>query len=129
MGAGDSDVKVVLYTEDFEPITVLDMPMWAIDRLQLGERIVLPQRTPFELCPPYKNVVIRDVPQFKKVQIWGERLLWKGCCKLVLVTNDETGALALDASWLPGQQYMVNGYKENVRGLAALLCAVMEGYR
>lgn len=118
-------MNVVIYTGDFEPITVLDLPVWLLDVLeQVGvARVAVAE-------PPKVTTAEDPVNSYgpKIVTIYCERLRWKdGTTKPILVTPDEELALLLRPEWLPGQRQAINHYKETIRGFQDLLIKHMRG--
>lgn len=119
-------MNVVLYTNDFEPITVLDLPVWLLEQMEkVGYVRVAVQE-------PLTNVLAKapeDLSQFlqpKVVTIRCEKLRWRdGTLKPILITPDEELALMLKPEWLPGQRAAVNSYKNTVRFLTDQLVKVM----
>jgi len=93
--------RVVLYTEDMEPITVIELKPWAEEYLCKHRGVSLAvhpidQLTwkPFE--PPTQAV-------FHQVYIRAEPMHRKGKTHLLLITGDEESALLLKSAFLPGQ--------------------------
>lgn len=119
-------MNVVLYTNDFEPITVLDLPVWLLEQMEkVGYVRVAVQE-------PLTNVLAKapeDLGQFlqpKVVTIRCEKLRWRdGTLKPILITPDEELALMLKPEWLPGQRAAVNSYNNTVRFLTDQLVKVM----
>ncbi|CAB5218707.1 hypothetical protein UFOVP218_74 [uncultured Caudovirales phage] len=111
-------MNVVLYTTDFEPITILELPKWLLDQLeQMGAIRVMIQPTQEMLL---ENPDLMLHPQ--TVSIFCERLKWHdGSTKTILVTPDEEIALVLRPTWLPGQTASVQGYKAVIRNLTEQL--------
>lgn len=93
----------VLYTLQLEPITVVDLPMSAWDRLSRGEVIRLQVEEPNGYLPSFVHPG-PDETVFHIVEVFGEPLRRKGFETLMLFTKDETQALRLRAGFLPGQQ-------------------------
>ena len=96
-------MQAVLYTNDFEPITVLDIPKWMWDRLMRGETIHIPVMRPFVFrsggyVPPI------DCDDSIAVHITGELLHRKGKRSLMLFTENDEHALLLRSDFLPGQR-------------------------
>ena len=110
-------MRVVLYTMDFEPITVLELPLWLLDQLERqGQvRVAVPPRLQDILKAAEQDVTM---PQMDIVDIYCERLKWKdGSIKTILMTPNDELALALRPDWLPGQQQAINWYKQTIHGL------------
>ena len=117
-------MRVVLYTQDFEPITVLDLPIWALEMAAKRQVVQLPVMPEFEFHMPADQVI--NVAVHKIVEIRSEWLVWKdGGRKQILITNQDESALLLKPSWLPGQQSAINGYQRDIKGLASLLANVL----
>ena len=121
-------MNIVLYTNEFEPITVLDLPQWLLDQLERQGAIRVAVQDPVrvnitkdqEWSEPWM------VPELKVVTIYCERLRWKdGTTKPVLVTPDEELALTLKPEWLPGQRQRVQSYQQAIRGLTDSLVRAM----
>lgn len=111
-------MNVVLYTTDFEPITILELPKWLLDQLEQSGIIRV-------AVQPTKEMLLEDpelmfTPQI--VSLFCERLRWHdGSTKTILVTPDEEIALILRPAWLPGQNASVQGYKAVIRSLTEQL--------
>ena len=96
-------MKAVLYTQQLEPITVVDLPMWALEKLGKGEYINIPVPLPPVLVPGRFPEPV-DLYREQRVVIHGERFTRRGCDVLMLFTNNEETALMLKAAFLPGQE-------------------------
>lgn len=116
-------MNVVLYTSDFEPITVLDLPLWLLDRLERHGAVRIAAVKP----PSWEDLTkppTHEPPE--TVTIMCEKLRWRdGSLKPILVTPDETLALTLRPEWLPGQQQAVQSYKAAIRELTQQLVKAM----
>lgn len=116
-------MNVVIYTEDFEPITVIDLPVWLLEQMekQGAVRVAVmrpPQLAPAELPGDFEAPPI--------VTIYCEKLRWKdGTTKPILITYDEELAMSLRPEWLPGQRGAINSYKQVIRGLTDQLVKAM----
>lgn len=116
-------MNVVLYSVDFEPITVLDLPQWLLEQLERQGHARVAVMRPVQLSD-YQDTA--DIQPPDVVTIYCERLRWKdGTVKPVLVTDDEALAMLLRPEWLPGQRQAVNGYKEAIRTLTDNLIKAM----
>lgn len=117
-------MNVVLYTEDFEPITVLDLPLWLMEQMERQGSARVAVMRPIQLSDYRDTDDMLHPPN--TVTIYCERLRWKdGTVKPVLVTSDETLAMALRPEWLPGQRQAINGYKQAIRVLTDSLVKAM----
>lgn len=108
-------MQVVLYTMDLEPITILDLPVWLLDQMEIngGARVAV-------YMPPEYMLEEHDLAahQPEVVTIMCEKLRWHNdTIKTILVTPNEELALMLRPDWLPGQRQAVNGYKKAIRHL------------
>lgn len=93
----------VLYTHDLEPITVVDVPMWALDILRSGGHVQMEVQLHVPLVPwQPESPVVCDAKAYA-VEITGELLRRRGSETLMLFTKDEVLALRLKAAFLPGQ--------------------------
>jgi hypothetical protein len=113
-------MNVVLYTPDFEPITVIDLPMWGIDRISTGERFRVAIPSPVS-C----HAISQSTPMMERIlqiSIYAERLIWRNKeKKLIFITDDDETALLLKASWLPGQQGEINSMHHTISLLSHAL--------
>lgn len=118
-------MNIVLYTKDFEPITVLDLPLWLIEQMerQGGVRVAVQEPLssqwmsadpPLEESAP-KTVTLRCV-----------RLNWLGGeQKTIIITEDDELALRLKPEWLSGQRAQINQYKQTIDNLVYMLKKAM----
>ena len=112
-------MRVVLYTRDFEPITVLEIPVWLLERLEQESAIKI------AIAPIAKNIEewlnqgeALPPPMPETIDIYCRKLRWEdGSLKTILITPNDELALALRPEWLPGQQQAVNWYQRTIRGL------------
>lgn len=116
-------MNVVLYTDDFEAITVLDLPLWLIEQMEkVGQVRVAVQEPPVWADNSNKS----DLIQVKTVIIRCEKLRWRdGSLKPILITPDEELALMLRPEWLPGQRASINSLKGTIRFLTDELVKAM----
>ena len=114
-------MNVILYTLDFEPIIVVDLPMWMLDHVdRYGGCMVSVKR------PITKNfveqVAIGTVKGPECVTIRQAKLKWHdGSIKTILFTEDEELALSLKPEWLPGQRLQVQNYETAIDFLGKAL--------
>ena len=116
-------MNVVLYTGDFEPITVLDLPLWLLEQMekQGAIRVAVMQPPTIEMLEQPPSAFQPEV-----VTIFCEKLRWRdGTLKTILVTPNEELALSLRPEWLPGQRQAVNNYKKAISHLTEQLIRVM----
>jgi hypothetical protein len=121
-------MNVVLYTKDFEPITVLDLPTWLLDQLEKVGAIRVAVQDPVKIDIRKDEAWSEPwmIPQLKTVTIYCERLRWRdGTTKPVLITPDEELALTLRPEWLPGQRQRVQSYEKAIRSLTETLVKAM----
>lgn len=120
-------MNVVLYTTDFEPITVLDLPIWLLDQLERVGAVRVAVQSPIKVniadtswSQPW------NIDDFKTVTIYCEKLRWRdNTVKPILITPDEELAMLLKPEWLPGQRSTINGMKQTVRLLTDQLIKAM----
>jgi hypothetical protein len=117
-------MNVVIYTEDFEPITVIDLPVWLLEQMERVGAVRVAVMQPPKFVSNTETIADYEQPQV--VTIYCERLRWKdGTTKPVLITYDEELAMTLRPEWLPGQRQAVNSYKQVIRGLTDQLVRAM----
>lgn len=96
-------MRVVLYADDMEPITVIDLP--AMAEGYLNERGMVRLAV---MLPPMLSVLAASQPpmreDLKTVTIYAERFIRHGREHMMLFTRDEESALLLKCAFLPGQQ-------------------------
>jgi len=97
--------RVVLYAEDFEPITIIELGYWAMDYI-IEQGYVRLQVMPSVATRPvgdgfYKNDV-------RIIEIRGDLLIKGNQRHYMLFTSDEVSALLLKAAFLPGQRATLN---------------------
>ena len=119
-------MNVVLYTQDFEAITVLDLPVWLLEQLERQGSVRVAVMRPVQFAQLDASVPVGSVEGPQTVTIYCEKLRWRdGSLKTILVTHDEERALTLRPHWLPGQQATVQSYRKAVRHLTEQLVRVM----
>ena len=104
-------MNIVLYTHDFEPITVVDLPMWLLEALEREGSVKVAVKRP--ITPDFvERVAVGSVEGPETVTIQAKRLRWHdGSVKPIYVTNDEVLALTLKPEWLPGQVLQVQNFQ------------------
>lgn len=108
-------MNVVLYTDDMEPITVVDIPMWGIEMLRERQvfRIEVPTSVRTAFGPVYGDRIYSDT---RIVSIWAEPIMRHKRIHWLMFTRDEEMALALKSEPLPGQRKEMQ--EEYRRGVA-----------
>lgn len=120
-------MNVVLYTEDFEPITVFDLPVNP-DHIAryMGSHFRVPIVEPIRYQTPGCPMPA-ELEEYETLTIRLERLHWlRGQKKWVLIAEDEVLALKLRAAWLPGQQRQVNEYRRTIDLFSKALALAMQ---
>ena len=95
-------MRVVLYAEDMEAITVLDMPDVVASYLERYGRARIPVLKPFSMSTP--QYTDRTIPMPRAVEITAECFLRNGVKHMMLFTRDDEAALLLRSELLPGQR-------------------------
>lgn len=117
--------RVVLYAQDFEPITVITLPPFALSYLQKHHNVRLAVSPPARLVQRHEPLL--DDMRAYIVEIHAECLVRRGQEHLMLFTNDETAAMMLRADLLPGQRREVKDrereqYSRGFMDALALAC-------
>jgi hypothetical protein len=109
-------MKAVIYTEDLLPITIIDLPPWAIEMLKAHQFIELPVLEKLSsIFHPDSEV---KAVKIKRVLIRAERFR-KPCNPyrpgeyneaLMLFTKDEESAMKVRAAFLPGQEVFLRDH-------------------
>ncbi len=118
-------MNVVLYTRDMEPITVIDLPLWALEFAQRMGRVRIEASDPVDMTQlmPGQRV---DSLRFHIVTLEFHRLLLSRDRESWIVTvDDDVLALKLRPSWLPGQRAKINQYESETKKLAGMLLDVL----
>lgn len=118
-------MNVVLYTTEFEPITVINLPMWLLDQLEKQGAVRIAVRKPL-LLKQLQTPEDLQALQPEIVTVYCERMRWKdGSIKTILVTPDEELALMLRPEWLTGQVATIQSYQSAIRHLTEQLIRAM----
>jgi hypothetical protein len=104
-------VNVVVYTTDFEPITVIDLPRTVLDKIE--------QTGGVKLALGSGETDVANMP--KCVLIMCKIKWFNGEEKVILVTRDEESALLLKPDWLPGQRGVYNMLYTQIKTLTKRL--------
>jgi hypothetical protein len=103
-------MNIVLYTTDFEPITVLDLPNHVLEHLETHTRVRIPILDNSGNRGP-RNIVLEL-----------DYITWLDSTKKpVILTHDLELALELLPEWLPGQRAQVNQWQQHIDQLKQLL--------
>ena len=109
-------MNIVLYTSEFEPITVLDIPLHVLEHLERHHRVRIPildvnttTRGPREILLELNYIPWLD-----------------GTQKPVVTTSQLELALELKPDWLTGQRAQVNQYQTLNTKLKQLLDRAIE---
>jgi hypothetical protein len=106
-------MNVVLYTPDFEPITVVDLPRWLLDLAEKRGFIKI-------------SVPLPTKPEPDMIVVHCKKIAWNdGSIKTILVTEHEVLALALRPGWLPGQTQVVQSTERLIHRLHNKVIALM----
>lgn len=121
-------MNIVLYTQDFEPITVVDLPMWLLDAVEREGSVKVAVKRP--ITPDFiSKVAVGSVEGPETVTIEAKRLRWSdGDTKLIYVTKDDVLALTLKPEWLPGQILQIQNYTAAINWLSKQLKILMKKY-
>lgn len=112
-------MRVVLYTRDMEPITIIEMPLWLLDQLEKVGMVKVAVRDPVMQLPFVEETNSSGV---QALDIYCEKLRWRdGTLKPILVVGDDELALAIKPDWLPGQVQAVQWYENIIRQLMSEL--------
>ena len=114
-------MNVVLYTTDFEPITIVDLPMWMLEHVERygGCKVAIKRPVTADFI---ERVAVGTVEGPECVTIRQLKLRWvDGSVKTILITEDEELALTLKPEWLPGQRLQVQNYEAAIGFLGKAL--------
>lgn len=94
-------MRAVLYTEDFEPITVLELNALAMSYLDARENVNLAIYPAMPTLPYLAELPVLEGPRY--VTIWREKFVRNRREAFLLFTRDDENALLLKSAFLPGQ--------------------------
>ena len=115
-------MNVVLYTTAFEPLTVLELPLEVLEKMEVeGALKILVAKPPKSLS---QGTLTFPMPE--TITIYCQKMRWlDDSIKTILFTQDEELALAVKPGWLPGQLSSVQHYKSTVKHLNEQIIRVM----
>lgn len=117
-------MNVVLYTRDMEPITVIDLPLWALEQGEKLNHIQVAVMDPVPLPGPGERALVdRMMARSVTLEFTPIRLGYKR--SWLVIVNDDVLALKLTPSWLPGQRAKINQYESETKKLAGMLLDVL----
>lgn len=121
-------MNIILYTRDFEPITVVDLPMWLLDAIERDGAVQVAVKRP--ITPDFiAKVAVGTVEGPENVTIRLGKLHWiDGSIKPIYVTDDDVLALTLKPEWLPGQRLQVQNFEAAISWLTGHLKRLMQKY-
>ena len=91
-------MNTILYTPDLEPITVIDLPVWIQESIEIkGAAYILVVGKEKQENPPVVKVACKRIQDDNQVT------------HKFFVTTDEELALTIAPKWLPGQVQTYNG--------------------
>lgn len=93
-------MRAVLYTNDMEPITVIELPQFAYNHLSVHGSVALACYVPIKSSAPPDQPALELFPV---VRVRCEILKRKGRDHMMLFTEDDEHALLLESVLLPGQ--------------------------
>lgn len=101
-------MNIVLHTEDFEPITVIDLPMWLLDQVEREGVVKVAVMRPVTV-DFIEKVAVGTVDTANTVTIKARKFRWlDNSIKTIYTTTDEELALILKPEWLVGQRAQIN---------------------
>lgn len=121
-------MNIVLYTQDFEPITVIDLPLWLLETAEREGAVKVAVKRP--ITPDFiEKVAVGTVEGPECVTIRAMRIQWyDGTIKTVYYTKDDVMALTLKPEWLPGQRLQVQNFQAAIGWLSKQLRTLMRKY-
>ena len=105
-------MNTVIYSKDFEPITVIDLPLEVLESAERTGGLVLALKNANEPATEQRKYVTLECLKLK----W-----WDATVKAVLVTEDEELAMLLKPEWLVGQKAVIGAYQRTLQVLTTKL--------
>jgi hypothetical protein len=121
-------MNIILYTRDFEPITVVDLPMWLLEAIERDGAVQVAVKRP--ITPDFiEQVAVGTVEGPECVTIRLAKLKWiDGSIKPIYITDNEILALTLKPEWLSGQRLQVQNFHRAIGWLGGQLKQLMRKY-
>ena len=95
-------MNVIIYSEDFEPITLVDLPLSVLESAETKGGIMIALKRGPDDNPPL-------------IKVDCHKISWiDGSTKTILVTKDEEHALLLKPAWIVGQKAIINAYERTI---------------
>jgi len=95
-------MNTIIYSNDFEPITVVDLPIDILESAERNGGIML--------------VLKKSDTENSLVRVECKKIVWEdGSLKPVLITKDEELTMLLKPSWLVGQNTVVKAYQRTLK--------------
>lgn len=120
-------MRAVLYTDDFEPITVLELSQQACGYLERTGIVNLAVIPPVQLHWEESGEITGN--SIRQVCIRAELFVYRRKRTLLLFTSDDENALLLKSAFLPGQiaQVRENERSAFARGFLTAIAGLGEG--
>jgi hypothetical protein len=121
-------MNTVLYTQDLEPITVVELPLWLLETAEREGAVKVSVKRP--ITPDFiEKVAVGTVEGPECVTIKPMRIrCFDGSVKVLYYTNDDELALTLKPEWLPGQRLQVQNFQAAIGWLSKQLRTLMRKY-
>lgn len=103
-------MNTVIYTHDFQPITVIDIPLFLLETFHFRKHFQIPiykEAAFVSRC----NTVDR-ISVYESVELTCELFIRNGNKTYMVFTKNEEGALLLSSIFLPGQQKALSHEKD-----------------
>lgn len=119
-------MRTVIYSQDFEPITVVDLPVMPEQIFRyMGGRVRLMAIPPLSEYERYTECDVSEI-SYRVVTLTMESLRWKGgSFKWVFIADCDETALLLEPDFLPGQRRAVQDGERAKKKLAELFLAAL----
>ena len=114
-------MNVVIYTRGLEPITIIDLPMWAIEMGEKRQVVRVEITDEIPTLPSVRYDIPLESYRFRSVALEFHKMRFFDAESHLITTRDEEFALLLKPSWLPGQRGAINTYEKRIRNLSEVL--------
>ena len=104
-------MNTIIYSKDFEPITVIELPLEVLESAERTGGLVLALKNANDPSTERRYVTLECL----KLK-W-----WDATVKAVLVTEDEELAMLLKPEWLVGQKAVIGAYQRTLQVLTTKL--------
>ena len=111
-------MNIVIYTTDLEPITVIDLPRWAMEQGEREGVVRLVSRQPLPMSL-HKDEAAGIKAHTALIRF--HRMRFFGRDGWIVTTDSNAMAMGLESTWLPGQKHEIQEQRQEINRLTEML--------